>query len=914
MSSLSRLVGTVIAGRYRIDRPLAEGGMGAVFEATQLSLSRKVAIKVVKPTSGDDAERIKRFEIETQAIARLQHPHIVHVIDAGSADDGMLYLAMELLEGENVRQALRREGPLHWQSALTVAEGVTSALVAAHAAGVIHRDLKAENVLLWVHPGSQVFAKVLDFGVAKLTSEVESPAVTGSGFVAGTPGFIAPEQIVGTSDDPRSDLYSLGVMLFEMLSGRAPFSGKTGMELMLKHLNEPAPQLSLFAPERYIPAKVDALVMGLLSKDPGLRPPSAKVLLEVLRDLRDNTQRTTPERGSAPRPRPAPPRAGRDIDLSLGAQVGSRIVALDPTLDQVTLTADGVHAPAAPTASLQPTPMTSSTNGAVVAAAPRRSRLRVAALAGVGVGLLAVALTMLWPSHDTRLSDNVGAQRHLDNAVEAYWDLDTRRLWDETQLALENDPNSAMAHVLRASAIWIEPGSLARADRELSLAQKAKPAAGRVRAIVDLLSIADEGRAEREFRARVSDGSLDPLQAQLFASKQQCGRWSDPKIRDLLAHVTPPSSAMRAATAVGYSRAARYNNDRAQARAIVIDQLTRTKSRLLHDELLEIELADGQVAQAQARTRQTLASDRSDMRAAIRAATFSARDGRRDAFDTLLNDVRGLPTHDPRRVDALSGIAMQLAALGRLAEADALWVDALKQESDPARAMELTTLAPLFTALLQDEPRTKRWLAQGGELSFSVDVPEVRARCDLYLRAVSVLLSSSAGSDERAEQDLQAMRTGDQVVPLVVTQTGFLRANLLHHFDDAEALAQQMPPCWKEPNSAAVLFARARAVNDTDAWQRARDRLLDVTKPTDESACGYGTNIAPWLQAVLFARSLANLAVAEQALNNRAGALQATRRYRGFWPSADSELVATRDVAGVETWLARSTDVVSVPR
>ena len=146
MSSTSKLVGTVLAGRYRIERQLGEGGMGAVYEATQLSLTRKVAIKVVKPAFEHDEERLKRFEVETEAIARMSHPHIVNVVDAGREGE-LLFLAMELLDGVTVRQALRG-GPLGWRRALTVAEGVASALASAHEAGVIHRDLKAENVVL----------------------------------------------------------------------------------------------------------------------------------------------------------------------------------------------------------------------------------------------------------------------------------------------------------------------------------------------------------------------------------------------------------------------------------------------------------------------------------------------------------------------------------------------------------------------------------------------------------------------------------------------------------------------------------------------------------------------------------------------------------------------------------------------
>src|SRR5688500_9425321 len=169
-SDSKNLVGVTLSGRYRIEKAIGEGGMGAIFQATQLSLGRLVAIKVVKSMHHEGSDAMRRFKLETEAIGRLTHPNIVQVHDAGSADDGTTYLAMELLEGDTVRMALRRDGVFPWFRALGVVEDVASALVAAHAAGVIHRDLKAENVMLVRAAGRHETAKVLDFGVAKLTS------------------------------------------------------------------------------------------------------------------------------------------------------------------------------------------------------------------------------------------------------------------------------------------------------------------------------------------------------------------------------------------------------------------------------------------------------------------------------------------------------------------------------------------------------------------------------------------------------------------------------------------------------------------------------------------------------------------------------------------------------------------------
>lgn len=286
-SESSELVGATLAGRYEVKRLLGRGGMGAVYEAVQQPLGRKVALKVIRRALSDEPSAVKRFTQEAQAVAQLSHPNIVTLFDFGQTDEGVpgagqLFLAMELLEGRSLERAIRDDGPLPWERALSIVSDVCRALVEAHDKGVIHRDLKPDNVMLV--SGREERVKVVDFGVAKLLDQGAGSTMTGTGLVVGTPGYISPEQVNGTNDDPRSDLYALGVMWFEMLTGRAPFEGETPMKVVLRHLHDPAPRPSALASSA-LPREVDALVQRLLGKTPEARAESAAALLTELSDL-----------------------------------------------------------------------------------------------------------------------------------------------------------------------------------------------------------------------------------------------------------------------------------------------------------------------------------------------------------------------------------------------------------------------------------------------------------------------------------------------------------------------------------------------------------------------------------------------------------------------------------------------------
>jgi serine/threonine-protein kinase len=276
-------VGRVIAGRYAIVKKLNQGGMGAVYLAIQRPLDRPVALKVLLRAHVDDPTAVKRFEKEARSVSRLTHPHVVVLYDFGETETGELYIAMEYLQGPSLRDVLQQQPHfLPWDRALHIMRGVTSALTAAHNVGIIHRDLKPENVMLVERSGDPDFAKVLDFGLARTMEPEQLSPITQRDVIPGTPAYLSPERANGVSDDPRSDLYSLGAMFFELLTGRPPFEGETSIKVILRHIHESPAIPSRANPRSGIPPSIDSLVLSLLEKHPDRRPRSAAELLERL--------------------------------------------------------------------------------------------------------------------------------------------------------------------------------------------------------------------------------------------------------------------------------------------------------------------------------------------------------------------------------------------------------------------------------------------------------------------------------------------------------------------------------------------------------------------------------------------------------------------------------------------------------
>jgi eukaryotic-like serine/threonine-protein kinase len=266
------LVGRVLDGRFRLIEVLTRGGMGIVFEATQISVKRRIAVKILRPTLSAEADLVQRFSQEIEVVSSLSHPNIVSLIDAGRDAGGLTYLAMEYVDGKTFRDALK-QGALSLTEILEVFVQTCDALMEAHAAGIIHRDLKFDNIMLTRHRDARLHIKILDFGVAKLLSR--NLNLTRSGQVPGTPGIIAPELIDERPPTPESDLYSLGVLLFTALSGEAPFTADNDLELMRAHKFKEVPRLEERV-SRTVPGELIALAYDLLAKEPEQRPGDAR--------------------------------------------------------------------------------------------------------------------------------------------------------------------------------------------------------------------------------------------------------------------------------------------------------------------------------------------------------------------------------------------------------------------------------------------------------------------------------------------------------------------------------------------------------------------------------------------------------------------------------------------------------------
>jgi serine/threonine protein kinase len=260
-------------GDYEIQSQIGEGAMGTVYSAVHPLIGKSVAIKVLKPELCSNQASVDRFVQEAQAVNRIGHPNIVDVYHLGELPDGRAYFVMEWLRGQDLKARLKT-GPIELSEACEILSGITRALEAAHAKEIIHRDLKPDNVFLHQIDNSLVTVKLLDFGIAKLMRDKLTTEKTQTGNMLGTPQYISPEQARGIDVTYRSDIYSLGVMAYELLAGRPPFTGETGMDLVVKHLNEEPPQLSQFA---RVPKPLEQCVMAMLAKDPAQRPTLAAV-------------------------------------------------------------------------------------------------------------------------------------------------------------------------------------------------------------------------------------------------------------------------------------------------------------------------------------------------------------------------------------------------------------------------------------------------------------------------------------------------------------------------------------------------------------------------------------------------------------------------------------------------------------
>jgi eukaryotic-like serine/threonine-protein kinase len=288
-------LGQVISGRYLIRELLGEGGMGSVYLAEHTHMKKRVALKLLHPEMSDNAEVSARFEREAMASSHIEHPNVAAATDFGKTDDGAFFLVLEYVEGTDLRAALEKE-PISVARCLRITRQIALALERAHEAGIVHRDLKPENVMLVKKDDEPDFVKVLDFGIAKILEGAAQHAsaeiaargggaaqpLTRLGTILGTPEYMAPEQALGEPVTPAADLYGVGVILYEMLTGKHPFDPPDRMAMLSFHIVAPVPPMHDRAPDREIPALVEAVARCLLEKDSKKRYPNARALIDAI--------------------------------------------------------------------------------------------------------------------------------------------------------------------------------------------------------------------------------------------------------------------------------------------------------------------------------------------------------------------------------------------------------------------------------------------------------------------------------------------------------------------------------------------------------------------------------------------------------------------------------------------------------
>ncbi len=272
-------IGTTLAGRYLIEDVLGRGGMATVYRARQTLVDRTVAVKIMSAALAKDAGLRERFRREARNAQRLAHPNVIEIFDAGETEDGVSFLVMELLSGNPLADAISA-GPMHFDHIYEIGRQTASGLARAHDYQIIHRDLKPDNIFLAQRSDGSVWVKILDFGIAR---SMHDSRLTSKGEIFGTPQYLAPERVTSIDAGASSDLYSLGVILFEMATGRLPFQAKEIAGLIIAHMQDPPPQPSHLRPD--IPRRLEELILKLLAKKPEDRPGDAHYVMRELQAL-----------------------------------------------------------------------------------------------------------------------------------------------------------------------------------------------------------------------------------------------------------------------------------------------------------------------------------------------------------------------------------------------------------------------------------------------------------------------------------------------------------------------------------------------------------------------------------------------------------------------------------------------------
>jgi serine/threonine protein kinase len=369
------LIGRIVESRYRIDGLIGLGGMGAVYRVTRLLIGDEVAMKILHTERVADPHAGERFRREAQAAARLKHPNAVSIYDFGISSDGLQYLVMELVEGQSLRQIIKQEGPLPASVAAEVTTQVCAALDQAHQQHIVHRDVKPDNII--IHSTlSGLRVKVLDFGIAKLRDDVASH-LTQTGSVMGTPHYMSPEQCLGEDLDNRADIYSMGIVLYEMLCGRVPFNSPISTAVVVQHVNQPPP--SLRSINLGVSPHVEAVVLHALQKSREARPISATALARAFSAAVHQGSATAPSHLTWPQvaaPVRAPTHATQETVMRSAAPV--------PTANEMPAT---VHLPAAQASGPRPSVRPTAPTGALGV-----TKTNQKLLFGVGAAIFGVVL------------------------------------------------------------------------------------------------------------------------------------------------------------------------------------------------------------------------------------------------------------------------------------------------------------------------------------------------------------------------------------------------------------------------------------------------------------------------------------------------------------------------------------------
>lgn len=277
----NKLIGKIINDRYKVLRVVGVGGMGVVYEVEHIHLEKRFALKLLREEFILRDEAIQRFRQEAIAATKIGHENIIEVTDFGKTEDGFIYFIMEYLEGEDLAEVLKREMTLKLKRAIPIIYQICKALYAAHQKGIIHRDMKPENIFLVQSENKKDFVKILDFGIAKMTElPPEAKKLTKTGMIFGTPEYMSPEQASGNPIDHRTDIYAVGIIMYEMFTGRLPFEGNSFMSILSKHLFEPPPPMREINPKLEIPQSLENVIYKSLAKDPEDRYQSMMELWE----------------------------------------------------------------------------------------------------------------------------------------------------------------------------------------------------------------------------------------------------------------------------------------------------------------------------------------------------------------------------------------------------------------------------------------------------------------------------------------------------------------------------------------------------------------------------------------------------------------------------------------------------------